>query len=139
MSRLKIAFAVLVALFVTLGLGYAWGSSGKLSLTSALDETKQQLDIAEARGHLLDARVSLYNVNFGDASRQFEEAKAPLRRVHEGRRGEHRDGHRASGGGAAARSQARSDGERQGRAGARRNQGCGGEVTTSRWSRGARR
>jgi hypothetical protein len=83
MSRLKIAFAVLVALFVTLGLGYAWGSSGKLSLTSALDETKQQLDIAEARGHLLDARVSLYNVNFGDASRQFEEAKAPLRRVHD--------------------------------------------------------
>jgi hypothetical protein len=81
MSRLKLAFAMLVALFVTLGLGFAWGSSGKGALTSALDETKQQLDLAEARGHLLDARVSLYNVNFGDASRQFEEAKGPLRRV----------------------------------------------------------
>ena len=42
-----------------------------------------RLDLAEARGHLLDARVSLYNVNFGDASRHFEEAKAPLRRVRE--------------------------------------------------------
>src|SRR5919198_31116 len=83
MSRLKIALTALVALLVTLGLGYAWGASGKLSLNTALDESKQQLDLAEARGHLLDARVSLYNVNFGDASRQFEEAKAPLRRVQE--------------------------------------------------------
>jgi hypothetical protein len=83
MSRLKLALAVLVALLVTLGLGYAWGASGKYSLTSALDETRQQLDLAEARGRLLDARVSLYNVNFGDASRQFEEAKVPLRRVHD--------------------------------------------------------
>jgi hypothetical protein len=81
MTRLKIALSMFVALLVTLGLGYAWGSSGKFSMTSALDDTKQQLDIAEARGHLLDARVSLYNVNFGDASRQFEEAKGPLRRV----------------------------------------------------------
>ena len=72
---------MLVALVVALGLGYAWGASGSRPLTSALDDTKQQLDLAEARGHLLDARVSLYNVNFGDASRQFEEAKAPLRRV----------------------------------------------------------
>ena len=32
---------------------------------------------------MLEARVSLYNVNFGDASRHFEDAKAPLRRVRE--------------------------------------------------------
>jgi hypothetical protein len=30
---------------------------------------------------VLDARVSLYNMNFGDASRRFEEAKEPLRRI----------------------------------------------------------
>ena len=81
MTRLKLALGVLVALVVALGIGYAWGASGKRALTSALDDMKQQLDVAEARGHLLDARVSLYNVNFGDASRQFEEANAPLRRV----------------------------------------------------------
>ena len=81
MTRLKLALGVLVALVVALGIGYVWGASGKPALTSALDDTKQQLDLAEARGHLLDARVSLYNVNFGDASRQFEEANAPLRRV----------------------------------------------------------
>ena len=77
----KIALTALVALIVTLGLGYAWGSSGRFSMSNALEESRQQLDLAEARGHLLDARVSLYNVNFGDASRHFEEAKAPLRRA----------------------------------------------------------
>ncbi len=81
MTRLKLALGVLVALVVALGIGYVWGASGKGALTSALDDMKQQVDVAEARGHLLDARVSLYNVNFGDASRQFEEASAPLRRV----------------------------------------------------------
>src|SRR5215210_3044536 len=81
MTRLKLAVAAIVALIVTLGLGYAWGSSGRFSLTSALDDSRLQLDLAEARGQLLDARVSLYNVNFGDASRHFEEAKAPLRRA----------------------------------------------------------
>ena len=65
----------------SLGIGYAWGGSGRFTLQTALDEARERLDIAEARGHLLDARVSLYNVNFGDASRHFEEAKAPLRRV----------------------------------------------------------
>ena len=78
MTRLKLALGVLVALVVALGIGYVWGASGKGALTSALDDMKQQVDVAEARGHLLDARVSLYNVNFGDASRQFEEASAPL-------------------------------------------------------------
>jgi hypothetical protein len=81
MNRGKLALTALVALIVTLGLGYAWGASGRFSLSNALDESRQLLDLAEARGYLLDARVSLYNVNFGDASRQFEEAKAPLGRA----------------------------------------------------------
>ena len=60
-----------------LRLGIVWS----IRAHAALDQSKQQLDLAEARGRLLDARVSLYNVNFGDASRLFEEAKAPLRRA----------------------------------------------------------
>lgn len=81
MTRGKILLSVLVGLLVTLGVGYAWGASGRVTLSQSLDEARQRLDIAEARGHLLDARVSLYNVNFGDASKHFEEAKAPLRRA----------------------------------------------------------
>jgi hypothetical protein len=81
MTSARLALAALVALIVTLGVGYAWGGAGRGALTQALDDARQQLDLAEARGYLLDARVSLYNVNFGDASRHFEEAKAPLRRA----------------------------------------------------------
>ncbi len=77
----KLVLAGLVALIVILGLGYAWGAYGRSSIEGALDQAREQLDLAEARGHLLDARVSLYNMNFGDASRRLEEAKAPLRRT----------------------------------------------------------
>lgn len=77
----KVVLAGLVALIVCLGLGYVWGASGRGAAEEALANTRQQLDLAEARGRLLDARVSLYNNNFGDASRSFEEAKEPLRRI----------------------------------------------------------
>ena len=79
--RGKLLMSVFVSLIVCLGLGFAWGASGRLSIQSALNDTRQQLDLAEARGQILDARVSLYNNNFGDASRHLEDAKVPLRRV----------------------------------------------------------
>ena len=77
----KLPLVALGVGIVLLGLGYVWGASGRFSVESTLDETRQQLDVAQARGHILDARVSLYNMNFGEASRHFEEAKAPLRRM----------------------------------------------------------
>jgi hypothetical protein len=73
----------IVVLIVCVGLGFAWGASGRRAVQSALDQTRQHVDLAEARGELLDARVSLYNNNFGDASRHLEDAKVPLRRARE--------------------------------------------------------
>ena len=81
--RGKLILSVFVALIVCLGFGFAWGASGRVSIQAALDEARQQLDLAETRGRILDARVSLYNINFGDAGRHFEEAKTPLGRVRE--------------------------------------------------------
>ena len=81
MTRRNILLSIVFALVVCLGLGYAWGASGRRVVEAALTDSRQQLDMAEARGALLDARVSLYNNNFGDASRRFEDAKEPLRRV----------------------------------------------------------
>ena len=83
MTRGKWVLSAVVALLVCLGLAYAWGASGRFALQRTLDETRQQLDLAEARGLILDARVSLYNLNFGEASQALEGAKAPLRRVRE--------------------------------------------------------
>jgi hypothetical protein len=71
----------LVALIVCLGLGFAWGASGRSGMQTAVDDARRQVDALEARGQLLDARVSLYGNNFGDASRHLEEAKEPLRRL----------------------------------------------------------
>jgi hypothetical protein len=81
MTRGRIFLTGLVTSLVVLGLGYAWGASGRGVVQTALDESRQHLDLAEARGAILDARVSLYNNNFGDASRRLEDAKAPLGRV----------------------------------------------------------
>jgi hypothetical protein len=83
MSRNRLVLSAVVALVVAVGLGFAWGASGRFTIQNTLDDARQQLEIAEARGHILEGRVALYNVNFGDASRHFESAKAPLRRVRE--------------------------------------------------------
>ncbi len=77
----KLILIGIVVLIACVGLGFAWGASGRWALQSALDEARQSVDLAEARGQLLDARVSLYNNNFGDASRHLEDAKPPLRRA----------------------------------------------------------
>ena len=81
MSRMKQLLVVVVLIVVAVGLGFAWGASGRATLQHGLDEAQQQLDLSDARSRVLDARVSLYNVNFGDAQRQLEDAKAPLTRA----------------------------------------------------------
>ena len=77
----KLILGVVIAVVVALGLGFAWGASGRGDLNTALNEARLQLDLAEARGQILEGRVSLYNNNFGDAGRHFEDAKIPLRRM----------------------------------------------------------
>ena len=72
--------AAFFALVIALGAGYAMGGSGRYTLQNSLDEARA---LAFHRQTRAVERVSLYNVNFGDASRHFEEAKAPLRRVRE--------------------------------------------------------
>jgi hypothetical protein len=77
----KLVLIGVVVAIVLVGLGYAWGASGRRAVQASLDDTRQQLDVAEAREHVLDARVNLYNMNFGEASRRLEAAKVPLRQI----------------------------------------------------------
>jgi hypothetical protein len=81
MTRARVFLIFLAALIVALGLGFSWGASGRWTVETALEDSRQELNLALARTALLDARVSLYNNNFGDASRRLEDAKPPLRRV----------------------------------------------------------
>ena len=78
---LKLGGVGILLLAVALGAAYWWGASGRSTAQDALDGVQQRLDLAEARGYILEARVSLYNVNFGDAQRQLDDAKAPLTRA----------------------------------------------------------
>jgi hypothetical protein len=77
----KLIMSVFVVAIIAVGLGFGWGASNRYQLQAALDDAKLQVDLAEARGLILDGRLSLYNNNFGDASRHFEDAKVPLRRL----------------------------------------------------------
>jgi hypothetical protein len=83
MSRNRLLLSAVVAAIVAFGSGYLLGASGRFSIQDALDRVEQQLDIAQARGAILEARVSLYNMNFGDAARHFDDVRAPLQRARE--------------------------------------------------------
>ena len=78
---LKIGVGIVVALLIALSVAWLWGSSGKGDLQRALDVAELRNDLLTARGALLSARVDLYLVNFGDASRDFEAARTALRRA----------------------------------------------------------
>lgn len=77
----KLVLGVLIALLVAAGGGWLWGVSGERATARSLDAVELRSDLVEGRGRLLEARVDLYNVNFGDASRHLEDARTALRRA----------------------------------------------------------
>ncbi|HEY3382064.1 MAG TPA: hypothetical protein VGK32_09870 [Vicinamibacterales bacterium] len=78
MSKLKIGGAVLVALLVTLGLGWFWGASGRWAVERQARDAEVRLQVTEARAALAAARVDVFELNFGRASRNLERAKKAL-------------------------------------------------------------
>jgi hypothetical protein len=78
---LKLGLGMFVGLLIALSAAWLWGASGKREIQRALDAAELRNDLLTGRGALLSARVDLYIVNFGDASRDFEAARAALRRA----------------------------------------------------------
>ena len=68
-----------VALLVALGVGWAWGASGRSDITRALRIAELRGGLLEGRAAVLDARLDIYSVNFGEASRHLEAARSALR------------------------------------------------------------
>ena len=71
--------AIGVALLVALGAGWAWGASGRSDLNRALRIAELRDGLLEGRAAVLDARLDIYSVNFGEASRHLEAARSALR------------------------------------------------------------
>lgn len=76
---MKLVLGISVAVLVALGGGWVWGASGKSAITHALQIAELREDLLAGRAAVLDARLGIYSVNFGEASRNLEAARSALR------------------------------------------------------------
>jgi hypothetical protein len=76
---MKLILAIGAALLVAVGVGWAWGASGKSDISRALQTAELRDGLLEGRAAVLDARLDIYSINFGEASRHFEAARSALR------------------------------------------------------------
>jgi hypothetical protein len=75
--------SIVVLLLVALFGGWLWGASGRWTVERGQQASELRQELLEGRSAVLDARLDLYSVNFGEASRHFENARAILRRADE--------------------------------------------------------
>lgn len=68
-----------VTAIVALGLGWLLGMSGRRNAERLLRVTALQQELNEGRCALLEARLDLFNVNFGEATRHLEMSHIHLR------------------------------------------------------------
>jgi hypothetical protein len=77
----RVVLGAVVAVLVALLVGWIWGASGRSNLEQRLQAAQLRMDLVDARDAVLGARVDLYNINFGEASRHLGEARELLRRA----------------------------------------------------------
>lgn len=70
-----------LALAVVFGAGWMLGASGRAASEQDRRNAETRADFAEARAFALDGRVSLFQSNFGQASRSFEAARRVVERA----------------------------------------------------------
>ena len=79
----KLVLGIAVGLVVALLAGWIWGASGRSEMARALQTSELRSELLGARAAALDARVAIYSVNFGEASRHLEDARGLLGRADE--------------------------------------------------------
>ena len=77
---LKIFGWCVFAAAVVFGVGWYVGASGRDAVEQDRRDAVARAESAEARALILSGRVSLFQSNFGDASRAFESARAVVLR-----------------------------------------------------------
>jgi hypothetical protein len=78
---MKLALGMVAGLAVALLAGWILGRSGRPDMAPVLQTSELRGELLGARAAVLDARVAIYNVNFGEASRHLEDARGLLRRA----------------------------------------------------------
>ena len=83
MTKAKLVLGIVAGLAVALLAGWIWGASGRSHMARALQTFELRGELLGARAALLDARVAIYSVNFGEASKHLEGARGLLGRADE--------------------------------------------------------
>lgn len=78
MPKIKAIASIAAAVALAALVSFFYGKSGASADREAVVAARLRLQLVEARAQVLDGRVSLYLVNFGDAGRHFAFAKGPL-------------------------------------------------------------
>jgi hypothetical protein len=79
----KLVLRITAGLVVALLAGWILGRSGRSDMAGALETSELRGELLGARAAALDARVAIYSVNFGEASRHLEGARGLLGRADE--------------------------------------------------------
>ena len=79
----KLVLGMAAGLAVALLAGWIWGRSGRLDMTRGLQTSELRGELLGGRAAVLDARVAIYSINFGEASRHLEDARGLLGRAAE--------------------------------------------------------
>lgn len=78
MPNIKVAASIAGTIVLVALASFFYGRSGASADREAVVAARLRLQLVESRAQVLDGRVSLYLVNFGDAGRHFAFAKGPL-------------------------------------------------------------
>ena len=81
MTNAKRPLAISVAVVLALLAGRLWGASAQSDTSHALQASELRGDLLGTRAAVLDARVAIYSVNFGEASGHLEGARGLLARA----------------------------------------------------------
>jgi hypothetical protein len=83
MTTRKVFLGIAIAMAIALGPAWAWGTWSHSDTAAALQTAELRSELLGARAAVLDARVAIYSVNFGEASAHLENARGLLRRADE--------------------------------------------------------
>lgn len=61
--------------------GWLYGASGRSDVEQARRAAVQRADLNEARAMVLEGNVAIFQLNFGDAAKRFENARAAVERM----------------------------------------------------------